>query len=367
MHSCSQTQRRPWSVTLVTVWLCSLTLTAAAPADDLRDLVEEVLDQVVEDIQITERPIRAALTELGERTGLRFTLDASAVSWMPYGERTKVSIVIQGVTLRQGLRRMLEGNGLAMRVVDDKVRVEPAPVLDRLGRRLCINEVRLLQELAEKQWADLDEQTRAVQVRGIPTPDARRLLEQAVTQVRADNAQRQLDAATEALGWYWVPQEKSILVYGRTEDIWYRLYRPIDLSYVGVPLDDLLIDLGNRVGVTVLFEANVLERIRAGERAVDLIHPNTTVLQTLERICGATGTCFEVEEYGVMIGTAGNHGLPARAAAGRIVALLRIPVGDSGTTIDFPFYEDNLPPEFEQLLERKLPVVIEELQRHEGS
>ena len=35
-------------------------------------------------------------------------------------------------------------------------------------------------------------------------------------------------------------------------------------------------------------------------------------------------------------------------------------------TIEFPFYEDNLPPEFRHLLGNKLPVVIEELRKREG-
>jgi hypothetical protein len=53
----------------------------------------------------------------------------------------------------------------------------------------------------------------------------------------------------------------------------------------------------------------------------------------------------------------------APAAEGRIVAILRVPVGDDGTTVDFPFYEDNVPPEFRRLLDEKLPLVISELQQ----
>ncbi|MFH1747626.1 MAG: hypothetical protein ABIG44_11340 [Planctomycetota bacterium] len=355
-------------VPLIALSLGCLTVATASltVAGDLRDLVEEVLDQVVDDVRITRQPIRAALTQLGEQTGLRFTFDEHALEFMPYGERTRINVTVQGIALRQGLRRMLDGIGLTMRVVDDKVHIEPAPVLERLGRRLSIEEVQLLQMLESKHWNELDEHTRTVRVRGIYDPDAQQTLDQAIARVRASNALHQLDAATEALGWYWIPQETGLLVYSRTEDVWYRLERQINLNYLGVPLDDMLIDLGSRVGVTVLFEANVLERIRAAERAVDLVHTNTTVLQTLERICGTTGTCFEVQEYGVMIGASDNNGASVRAPAGRVIAVLRVPVGDDGTTIDFPYYEDNLPPEFRHLLERKLPVVIDELRRRQN-
>ena len=71
-------------------------------------------------------------------------------------------------------------------------------------------------------------------------------------------------------------------------------------------------------------------------------------------------------DYGVLIGTPADQPSAPRPPSARVVAILRIPVGDDGATIDFPYYEDNLPPEFQRLLERKLPEVIEELRRREG-
>jgi len=346
-------------------------LTPGGAAEDLRDLVEEALDQNAREISILGQPIRTALTQLGEQTGLRFVLDESAVDWMPYGQRTRVSLVINDITLRQGLRQMFDGLGLAMRVVGDKVRVEPAPVLDRLGRRLTYDEMSLLQNLAARKWAQLDESAKTVQFRGLTGSELRQSLESAISQVRAPNALRELESATQSLGWYWIPEGHTVVVYSRTEDVWYRLRREIDLDYRNAPLDDVLIDLGNRVGVTVMFEAGVLDRIQAHERTVDLVHRRTTPLQTLERICGATGTCFEVLEHGVLIGKPTDEsarpavGGAMRRGAARVVAILRVPVGQDGTTVEFPFYEDAVPPEFLRLLDEKLPAVLEELRRGE--
>lgn len=366
MHKYSQTCRFSWAAALLILYFSIVALPTAAPADDLRDLVEEVLDQTAQNVTIVALPIRQALVRLGEQTGLRFVLDESSVAWMPYGERTRVSIAIDGITYRQGLRQMFDGLGLSISVVGDKIRVEPAPVLDRLGRRLNIHEMHLLQDLAHRQWSELDDETRAVQFRGLTDPDLSKMLERAIAQVRAPNALYQLEAATQSRGWHWVPDDKSIVIYSQTEDVWYRLERKIDLNYQGAPLDDVLIDLGQQVGVTVLFEAGVLDRIQANQRTVDLIHRDTTPFQTLERICGTTGTCFEVQDYGVLIGTPAGPGHSHRQAAARVVAILRVPVGDDGTSVEFPFYEDDLPPEFQNLLDRKLPVVIEELRRREG-
>jgi hypothetical protein len=49
-----------------------------------------------------------------------------------------------------------------------------------------------------------------------------------------------------------------------------------------------------------------------------------------------------------------------------IVAILRIPVGDDGTTIDFLIREDEVPPEFAELKARKLPEVVELLRKRLG-
>jgi hypothetical protein len=347
---------------IITILALAAWAAAPATAHELQDLVEEALDQRLADVRIEQTPLRTALTELSERTGLRFALDPQTAGLMPYGERTRVSITLAGVTLREGLQHLLDGLGLAMRVEGDRLVIEPAPVLDRLGRRLRVTEVQLLQKLAANQWSELDEDTRTVQFRNVYGPKPQETLEETLRQVREPNALRQLESATQMLSWYWRPHEEIILIYSRTEDVWLRLERPVSLDYRGMRLDDVLIDLGRRVGTTILFEGGVLERIQAGERSVDLVHHNTTVLQTLERICGATGTCFQVMDYGVLIGS-DETPLPPRASTARVIAVLRVPVGTDGTTVDFPFYEDNLPPEFEQLLDEKLPAVLEELRQ----
>jgi hypothetical protein len=348
--------------------LCVALAAPAARAVDMRDLVEEALDQPA-DVHIDALPLSDALTQLGKKTGLRFEIDDQAVAWMPYGENTRISLAFSGLSVRQGLRQVFDGLGLAFQVRADKVRIIPGPVLDRLGRRLAIEEVRTLQQLATHKWSDVDGRFRQLQFRGMKDPDAAATLETAINGVIAANAVRQLEAATQNLDWLWSPLDTSILVYSKAEDVWSRLQRPISLNYHGLRLDDLLIDLGERIGVTIMFESGVLERIQADNRAVDLVHQNTTVLQTLERICGATHTCFEVQDYGVLIAMPLDTERPglrtpaAPAAEGRIVAILRVPVGDDGTTVDFPFYEDNVPPEFRRLLDEKLPLVISELQQ----
>ncbi|MGD8454387.1 MAG: STN domain-containing protein [Phycisphaerae bacterium] len=361
MHSSS---RNGCLLTIAAVVSLMLAGGPAAGAQDLRDLVEEVLDQHIDTIKIEETPLPEALGKLGDETGLSFIIEQASVDWMPYGANTRVSIDMRGVSVRQGLERTLAGLGLAARVEADKIVIVPGPALERLGRRLTIDEVRLLGQLAETRWADLPAESRTVRTDGkTPTPDK---IETAVAGAAGANAAVQLERAGEQGGWRWVPEEGHILVYSQASDIERRLARTVDLSYEGVPLDEVLLDLGQLAGVTMRFEPGVLVQIQAHERLVNLIHHGTTVRQTLELLCGSAGTTYQIADGGVLIGLAAGKATPGPAPQGRVVAILRVPVGDDGTCVEFPFYEDNLPPEFSKLLEQKLPVVLDELRARQG-
>ena len=329
----------------------------------MRDLVEQVLDQKIDGIQIADVPLPDALEQLGEKTGLRFELSAEAIDWMPYGEQTRVTIDLADVRVRDGLRRMFAGLGLSMQVEQDAVVIAASPALERLGRRMTIDEIRLLTNLAGAKWSELAAESRPLHVVG-PGVDAS--IESAIGKAPGDTALEQLENASRAGDWCWVPGNGAILAYSHVEDVRRRLEWPIDLDYQGVPLDEILLDLGKRVGVTMFFEPGVLTRIQATSRSVDLIHRGTTVRQTLELICGRTGMAYTLNADGVRIGSTATPAAAQRPGAGRIVALLRVPVGDDGTTIEFPFYEDDVPPEFERLRQSKLPQVIEELRSREG-
>jgi hypothetical protein len=352
-------------------WLTSLlvatALTPTLQAQPMRDLVEAALDQqVTAPIEISERPIREALHELETATGLRFALHDLAVEWMPYGDQTRVSIVMKDVSVRRGLARIFDGLGLSLRVADDRVVIEPSPVLDRLGRRLTMEEVELLQKLASQSWSAIKPDEITIQFRLPPEGDHRRMLQQALQEESPTSALLQLEQATQRLGWLWVPAGRSIVIYSRTENVQQRLDRPLDLSYRRVPLDELLVDLGRRIDVAVHFEPGALQRVAARERQVDLIQRGINARQVLELIGGNTGLVYDVVEDGIVIGAAPAAATEPGEAKARVVAVLRVPVGTDGTTIEFLIRDDELPAEFKRLRERKLPEVIELLRRQAG-
>lgn len=339
--------------------LCGVTVPPVL-AQGLRDLVEAALDQrITQRVEISERPVRDVLLELEKLTGLHFVLDEAAVEWLPYGEQTRLSLALDNVSVRQALGRIFDGLGLRLRVDGNDVVVEPGPVLDRLGRRLTLDEVTLLQHLAAQPWSTLPADRRAVEFRLPPTPDPRAAFDRALAAAPAATALAQLEAATAGLGWLWVPSGSTIVVYSRSADIQQRLDRPLDLSYRRRPLDELLLDLGRRIDITIHFEPGALQRVAARERYVDLVQRQTTVRQILELLVGRAGLWYEVVDDGIVVGAADKGEAARPGGEARVAAILRVPVGTDGTTIDFLIREDELPAEFRDLRARKLPQVVE--------
>jgi len=339
--------------------LLGVFLPAAAFGQLPRDLIEEALDQPLAQLEIKDKPIRDALAQIEQRSGLHFVLDDGVVELMPYGELTRVSIVIRDLSVRAGLTRVLDGLGLQMFVEQGDVVIVPAPVLDRLGRRIGVAEVGLLGRLAGQKWMALQsgDEKLALDFRVDPAQQPREMLERALAQSDAANALRQLDAACETLHWAWRPEGGRVVVETRRDEILRRLDWALDLTYQREPLDRLLIDLGARVGVLMKFEPGALQKVQAHERTVDLIQRGVTVRQTLERICGNTGLRYEVEDDGVSILA------PLESSTGPTAATIqqwvRIEVEiRPGVKMDVFVRQDQLPAEFREEAQRKLSEIL---------
>jgi hypothetical protein len=282
---------------LTAIWLAS---TCGALAGQIpTELVEQALDQRIERLELPSAPLPEALGTLEQRTGLRFRLDPAALERMPYGAQTHVAIAIQDMSVREALRRIFDGLGLEMQVVEDRVAVRSIPVVERLGRRLTVAEMALLERMASKPWSSTGPDAVPVEIRIDPQWGPRDRFEQALAQTRAHSAMRQLDAATSTLGWVWFPEDTRVVLTTRAEDVRRRLDMPIDLSCQRRPLEDVLTDIGQRIGVTVMFEPGVLRRVDARERAVDLVQRQAPARQVLERICGNTGLKYDVTDDGL--------------------------------------------------------------------
>lgn len=321
--------------------LASLALLAPcrAAAQEVSAVVEQALDQQVDHLEISNTPLPAALAMLEDRTGLRFAIDPGVLARMPYGDRTEVSITLKNISVRRAMARVCAGLGLTMRVSGDRVRLEASPVLRRVARRLTVEETGLLAQLADRPWRSL---TPAPPVRFDLPPEARvrELFDQAMQQAGGESAISELEAATRAAGWVWYPDGGVIVITAPRALIDQRLDQPLDVTYQRIALDEMLVDLGERIGVGVRFEPGALQAVAARDRLVDLIRRQTTVRQILERICGNTGLRYEVRDDGLLI-SASSAGAAVAGPPRRIVAHLSVPLKD-GALLNVPVYEDEL-------------------------
>ncbi|MEP0847092.1 MAG: hypothetical protein HRF50_09765 [Phycisphaerae bacterium] len=333
-----------------------LTLAAAPAYGQLpRDLIEQALDQPVPELRIEHRPIREALESLGQRTGLRFGLDDTVLDLMPYGARTELSIQVRDMSVRRALGQVFDGLGLEMSIEKDNVAVVPAPWLERLGRRMTLDEVNVLERLSRAASARELGDPCPFDLRLDPGTKPREALEQALAQTRAANALRQLESACQSAGWVWHPEADHVVIQTRKDDVRRRLDRVVELSYQRVPLDEVLVDLGRRVGVTILFEPGALQQVSARDRAVDLIQRGASVRQTLERICGNTGLRYEIVDDGVRVSGPQSAAASAGPTAATIQQWARVAIEiRPGMTVDVFLRVEDLPPEFRSVCERKL-------------
>jgi len=355
-------ERMTWPLALAFTLVFALAAVDQTRAQAMRDLIEEALDQNVEKIEIEDLPIRDALSRLQQQTGLRFTLEKPVLELMPYGERTKVSIVIQNMSVRRGLIQVLDGLGLQMRADEDSIRIEPAPVLVRLGRRMTIEEVNLLERLASDPWSAIRSGDGVpLEIRFDPQSRPQETLDKAIGQIPAASAMHQLEAATETLGWVWRPDGVRIVFESRLDDTLRRLDRPIDMTYQRMPLDDLLVDLGRRIGITMFFEPGSLKRVDARDRVVDLIQRGVSVRQTLERICGNTGLRYEITDEGVAILAPADAGEEITSANVQDWVRIELEIRP-GMKMDVFLRRDHLPPELREECERKLDEILSDRQ-----
>lgn len=349
--------QNPYLLAAIGLALCTPIVRAQAP----RELVEAALDQPVEEIVLNERPIREALREIEQRTGLRFELSDDVINLMPFGHQTQIAVEIRRLSVRQGLTQIFDGLGLCMEVQSDRVVVLPAAWTARLGRRMKLEEATQIERLSRLPWkALLDAERPQLDFRGaIPGGVSPAAFEQSLAGGAERNGLAQLEGATRSHGLVWWPEEGRLVVAQRSEDVRRRLDWALDMTYQREPLDRLLVDLGRRVGVTFLFEPGALQRVNARDCVLDIVQRGVSVRQTLERICGNTGLRYDIIDDGVKIfgpATASGAGGPTAADITRWV---RIEVEiKPGVKMDVFVPEDRLPPELRELAQRKVEEIL---------
>ncbi|MBK8913537.1 MAG: hypothetical protein IPM64_02870 [Phycisphaerales bacterium] len=341
--------------------LCLLPHGPTALAQELEPLVAAALDQTVSALRIEDRPVRDALAVVEERTGVRTIIADEVLALLPYGSETRISITLDGVPLRRGMQRAFVALGLDFRVEGDRVLLEPAPLLQRLGRRLAIEESQLLERLATSTVEFLREADAPILYRLDPATRPQERFHAALGGGSAGSALQRLDSACEALEWSWLVDGPAIVLTTREAEVRRRLDAPMNLRYQRMPLDELLMALGRQAGVRISIEPGCLQAVAAREQIVDLVQRQMSLGQALELIGGSTGLRQEVSAAGVRI-LAPASGAASGAAAdgagrdpGRRVVAHMVMETDGGASILLPIREGELTPaEVERLEARRI-------------
>ena len=340
--------------------LLALVATPPARAQLPRDLIEEALDQNIAELEIPTSTLAEALMTLADKTGLQFAMAPDVAALMPRGDNTKISVTIKNASVRAAVGQVFDGLGLRMSIDGDKILLVPAPFLAGMGRPLTSEELQVVQRLATGPWSKAGSSNDAprLDVRNDGKPDdaLAKQVASAIEQSKAACASRQFDDAAARVGLLWRIDGNVVIFETKRDEIRRRLDRLVDLTYQREPLDRVLVDLGQRVGVTMAFEPGVLQRVSARERGVDLLQRGVSVRQTLERICGNSGLAYEVRDDGVRVylpSAAGGSGQPNLANYARLSIEVR-----PGVNMDVFVALDQLPADLRKAAEAKLREVL---------
>ncbi len=364
------------------------TLSEEETDDSLEILIIQALDQPT-DLRVEDVPIRQALQQLADNTGIPIRLAAGTTGLLPYGSQTKLTAVIEGQPLRNSLHALLQPLGLDFEPLKDQVLVSPASPLRRLARRATWDELDTLQTLQSRAWSEELCEGLAFQFLDMPAGDAaehRQAIARQADAVGTGSALEVLEQACDRLGWTWYPQGKTVAVLSKARQVQRQLDTRVSLRYVQSALSEALMDLGRRADVLIRFDPGALTSLppQAGER-FSLSIENATVRQVLEVISGETGLAFAIESDGVRVVSAQSAGATALSGAGgsissqaqaqataeataaalrtnAIIGQVNFPLPGGGS---FAFFirQSDLPPEVETLRQSKVTSTINQIRR----
>ncbi len=356
--------------------------------DGLEILIIQALDQPT-DLRVEDVPIRQALQQLADNTGIPIRLAPGTTGLLPYGSQTKLSATIEKRPLRESLEALLGPLGLVFEPCKDQMLVQPAPPLRRLARRATWDELDTLQGLHTRPWSDALLDELSFQFLDMPAGDAaenRRAMVRQAAAVGAGSALEVLERVCDQLDWTWYPQGEGIAVLRKARQVERQLDTRVSLRYVQSGLSEALMDLARRADVLMRFDPGVLASLpsHASER-FSLSIENATVKQVLEVIAGETGLAFAIESDGVRVtnarsggassvagstGTLSSQAETQAAAAAAAAALRTNPIIGQinfplpgGASFAFFVRQNDLPPEVEIQRQNKVNATINQIRR----
>lgn len=327
---------------------------AGGGSSPMRDAMEQALDKSTT-LTVTRKPIREALTLIGNHAGVRLTISDRTADLLPFGPGTIVSVTIVEKSLRQGLEGMLRPAGMTIAIGNEHIEVVPTAPLRRLGHRPQPAERKLLARLAEQPFsADLPFQFRVPQAELQQVGDPKKALVDRVATIGAGSAAAVLEQACASLGWTWFPLGETLVILTQRQQTERLLQRPVSAHYTGQPLGKVILDLARQVGLSVSFTPGVLALLPPATREkFSLLAEGVTLADAFNQIAAATGLTYAVRDADVRFtaSPALTRAAPSPAAEPVLFWITVKLDGDIPAMI--PVYASDCPPELKALITRK--------------
>jgi len=354
---------------------------STAPADRTPEIAQ-MLDGKV-DIEIHDKTILAAFREIEKKTGLPLKIDEATLDRLPYGDQTKLNATIRGLTLREALTELLRPAGLTLQVRSTEVGVIAVAPLRRLVRRATWEELDMLRRLSEapwsaEQWNKLDVQFLDSGPDGKMTKETLGRLAQAVG---AGTASEVLTAACNQQGLTWYPSGDKIVVISKRRQMERQLSKRISRKYYGVPLSEVLLDLGRDADVLVKIEPGAIASLPAQvAQAFSLTVENSSIRQAYEVIAGTTGLGFSIDQEGVRFSA--SHLVPEAVTAGSdaslsaaveamrassVVAMVTKKGENGEPDVTFFVRDSDLPSDLRELRKKKVEDIVDAVRKALGA
>jgi len=353
-------------------------LGAGVPAAtaDTRELIEQALSEPTR-ITLDNVKLVDAFNIITAQTGVRIVMSPEVMRFAPQGGDTMIRKVdIANVTLREGLRRLLDPLGMTIVVAEKSVEIVPKDALLCLGRAPTWPELELLSELSALQlgldaeaWPRFQSRTQFQ----VPSPDGWRLLSETVRGVGVGPGDEVLTIACHSLGWTWCLSGQSIIVYPLEQQIRRRLSQPISIRLSSRPLFDVLAAIGDAIRMPVRVEPGAIASLpQQVQRNFDLHAQQKPAEQVLEQISAYTGLGYLAGPEGIVFylpesGTGGpglSAGGPIRptGASDPVMAKLSIPL-EGGRSVEWMIRKSELPEDLQQMRQRDLQELIDLLRQ----
>lgn len=350
------------------------------PDDDAEIRIIQALEKPI-DLKLENLELRSVIRALAKAADVPIEIKTGTLKLLPYGSKTVIQTLdIEQKPLGAALTDLLGRLGLTYKVESQRLAIVPTKPLRRIVRRATWEELTILHKLRSKPWSRELFLSLQLQFQDARTGDfetnREQLLRLAET-VGGGSAAEVLEHACDQYGWCWHPSGKFIAVLTKTRQIERQLDTRVSLGYVQTGLREALLDLTNRAGVLLKIDPGALAKLppQTSER-FSLAIENATVRQALEVVAGQTGLVYAVEPDGLRFSAStapppspGSQVTDSATAAtirdyrsNPIVGEITIRNAD-GTPFSFFIREDDLPPEVNEMRKAKIHEVVNEIRR----